>query len=86
MSSLFCLRSQKRICVFDYTAYLGQRFRAGVQFASMDVKFCPFVPEPPCVQEVAVVFNPALDTRVLQHLTWGTLWIRFLLCLNYFTF
>lgn len=55
------------------TCYLSQWFGAGVQFASMDVKLRPFVPESPGVQQVAVVFDPALDTRVFQHVTRGTL-------------
>lgn len=53
--------------------YLGQWFRAGVLFASVDIKLSPFVPESPCIQEVAVVFNPALHSRVFQNFTWGTL-------------
>lgn len=53
--------------------YLGQWFGAGVQLASMDVKFSPFVPESPRVQQVAVVFDPALDSRVFQHVAWGAL-------------
>lgn len=53
--------------------YLGQWFGAGVQFASMDVKFRPFVPESPRIQQVAVVLDPALDPRVFQHVAWGTL-------------
>lgn len=53
--------------------YLGQGLGAGIQLASVDVKFCPFVPESPGVQKIAVVFNPALDTRVFQHVTWGAL-------------
>lgn len=56
-----------------FVFYLSQRFGTRVQFASVDVKLCPLVPQPPCIQEVAVVLNPTLDSRVLQHLTWGTL-------------
>lgn len=48
--------------------HLCQWFGAGVQFASVDVKLSPFVPEPPRVQQVAVVFNPALDTGVFQNI------------------
>lgn len=59
--------------------YLGQWFGAGVQFASMDVKFRPLVPESPRVQQVAVVFDPALDPRVFQHIARGTLWEDFFL-------
>lgn len=47
--------------------YLGERLGAGVQFASVDVKLGPFVPEPPGVQQVAVVLDPALHAGVLQH-------------------
>lgn len=47
--------------------YLGKRLGTRVQFPSVDVKLSPFVPEPPGVQQVAVVLDPALDTRVLQH-------------------
>lgn len=54
-------------------SYLGQWFGAGVQLSSMDVKLGTFVPESPRVQQVAVVFDPALDSRVFQHVTWGTL-------------
>lgn len=60
------------------SSYLGQWFGAGVQFASVDVKLGPFVPKSPSIQQVAVVFDPALDSRVFQHVTRGTL-------LEYFT-
>lgn len=49
------------------TSYLSKRFRAGVQFAPVDVKFGSFVPEPPGVQQVAVVLDPALYTCILHH-------------------
>ena len=65
--------------------YLGQWFGAGVQFASMDVKLGPFVPESPRIQQVAVVFDPALDSGVFQHFTWGTL-LEENLSQAYFTF
>jgi hypothetical protein len=53
--------------------YLGQGFGAGVQLAPVDVELSPLVPEPPCVQQVAVVLNPALDPRVLDHVSRGAL-------------
>ncbi|KAL0171325.1 hypothetical protein M9458_031636, partial [Cirrhinus mrigala] len=39
----------------------------------MNVKFSPFMPKPPGVQKVAIVLDPALHPRVLQHLSWGAL-------------
>ena len=54
--------------------YLGQGLGAGVQLAPVDVELGPLVPEPPGVQQVAVVLDPALDTRVLDHVSWGALW------------
>lgn len=59
---LFSRRGRASVC------YLGEWLGAGVQFAPVDVKLGPFVPEPPGVQQVAVVLDPALDTGVLQHI------------------
>lgn len=64
---LFSHRGCASVC------YLGKRLGAGVQFASVDVKLGPFMPEPPGVQQVAVVLDPALDTGVLQHVAWRPL-------------
>lgn len=50
--------------------YLGKWLGTRVQFPSVDVKLSPFVPEPPGVQQVAVVLDPALDTGVLQNVAW----------------
>lgn len=51
----------------NQSSCLSKRFRAGVEFAPVDVKFSSFVPEPPGVQQVAVVLDPALYTRVLHY-------------------
>lgn len=67
---LFKSGSYKQKSGLVSACYLGKWLGTRVQFPSVDVKLSPFVPEPPGVQQVAVVLDPALDTWVLQHIAW----------------